>query len=253
MDLLLVEDNEINQEVAGAMLRKRGHLVTIVSDGAQAVEAVRRKPFDLVLMDIQMPVMDGFAATAAIRRLPGGASLPIIALTADALPGEREHCIAKGMNGYLTKPFKSFDLFSIVEGWSNGPRANATPAGETPAQAPAIDLKGFRETMRRAGAEEAVDGIIDAFLLRLPVEGAALAVAMTGGNVAEVAAISHRLKSSAGTLGAKRLAAQLSTLEQKAKLGSLAETSEATKAVEAEIDAVLGQLRAGSAGAAPPE
>lgn len=113
--ILLAEDNVVNQEVAKAMLTKRGHRVDVAANGREAVEAVQRTQYDVVLMDVQMPEMDGFAATAAIRELPGGRDLPILALTAHALEGERERCLARGMNGYLAKPFKGPELFALVE------------------------------------------------------------------------------------------------------------------------------------------
>jgi CheY-like chemotaxis protein len=119
--ILLAEDNLVNQEVAKAMLRKRGHQVDVVANGCDAVEAVRRTRYDLVLMDIQMPKMDGSAAMAAIRGLPGGDALPIFAMTAHAMSGERERCIARGMDGYLSKPFKGHELYTLVEGVGSPP------------------------------------------------------------------------------------------------------------------------------------
>jgi two-component system sensor histidine kinase/response regulator len=128
LKILLAEDNPVNQEVAKAMLRKRGHRVDIVGNGREAVEAVRNSRYDLVLMDIQMPEMDGFAATAAIRELPSCADLPIFALTAHAMAGERERCIAQGMNGYLSKPFKGHELYALVEGFSAPIPESVAPA-----------------------------------------------------------------------------------------------------------------------------
>src|SRR5437899_8458055 len=113
--ILLAEDNLVNQQVATAMLVKRGHQVDVVGNGREAVDAIGTHDYDLVLMDIQMPEMDGFAATQAIRALPRGRSLPIIALTAHALSGERERCLERGMTGYLAKPFKAHDLFAAIE------------------------------------------------------------------------------------------------------------------------------------------
>jgi signal transduction histidine kinase/CheY-like chemotaxis protein len=116
--ILLAEDNPVNQAVAAAMLRKRGHRVTIAENGRKAVDAVKQETFDAVLMDMQMPVLDGLGATREIRQFLDGRSLPIIALTANVLAGERELCLAAGMNDYLGKPFKAHDLFAVLEGWS---------------------------------------------------------------------------------------------------------------------------------------
>ena len=114
--ILLAEDNPMNQEVATAMLLSRGHLVDVVGNGHEAVAAVERTTYDVILMDVQMPEMDGFEATHAIRALPQGKDIPIIALTAHALSGERERCLAHGMTDYLAKPFKGHELFGMIEG-----------------------------------------------------------------------------------------------------------------------------------------
>src|SRR5881398_1959108 len=169
--ILLAEDNPVNQQVATAMLLKRGHQVDVVANGREAVDAVAAERYDVVLMDIQMPEMDGFEATARIRALPQGGTLPIIALTAHALSGERERCLERGMTGYLAKPFKAHDLFAVVEG-----RGTQT-ADTTAAPSPAVDLAAFRRSMEEAGAAEAVDGILETFVATMPQRLDALAAA----------------------------------------------------------------------------
>lgn len=118
--ILLVEDNPVNQSVIDAMLRSLGFDVSIASDGAQAVEQVAQQPFAAVLMDCRLPMMDGYEATRRIRRLPNTAQLPIIALTANALQGDRERCLAAGMNDYLSKPFKRTELQQVLQHWLSG-------------------------------------------------------------------------------------------------------------------------------------
>jgi CheY-like chemotaxis protein len=111
MRVLLAEDHATNQYVFSAYLRDAGHTVTMVDNGAEAVRAVRDGSFDVVLMDVQMPVMDGLTASRAIRALGGpAATVPILALTASAMPGDREACLAAGMNGHLTKPISAAGL-----------------------------------------------------------------------------------------------------------------------------------------------
>src|ERR1700736_2114371 len=107
--VLLVEDNFINQKVASRMLEKNGHIVVTVNNGREALDTLAEREFDAVLMDVQMPVMDGFEATAAIRAGEQGTGrrLPILALTAHALNGDRERCLEAGMDGYLAKPVQS--------------------------------------------------------------------------------------------------------------------------------------------------
>jgi two-component system sensor histidine kinase/response regulator len=117
LQILLAEDNAINQTLAVRLLEKRGYAVTVVGDGKAAVEALEARPYDLVLMDVQMPVMDGFQATAAIRtkEKSGGRRTPILAMTAHALKGDQERCLAAGMDGYVSKPIRTADLFAAIE------------------------------------------------------------------------------------------------------------------------------------------
>src|SRR5213595_2949556 len=194
--ILLAEDNPVNQQVATAMLLKRGHQVDVVSNGREAVDAVTRERYDVVLMDIQMPEMDGFEATAKIRALPQGRTLPIIALTAHALSGERERCLERGMSGYLAKPFKAHDLFAAVEG------RGIEPADTTAAPSPAVDLAAFRRSMEEAGAAEAVDGILETFVATMPQRLDALAAAARSADAELLQRAAHAFKSAAGTIGA---------------------------------------------------
>src|SRR6266404_951978 len=214
--ILLAEDNPVNQQVATAMLVKRGHQVDVVGNGREAVAAVAQESYDLVLMDIQMPEMDGFEATEKIRALPQGRTLPIIALTAHALSGERERCLARGMTGYLAKPFKAHDLFSAVEG------RGAQPADAAAAPAPAVDLAAFRRTMEEAGAAEAVDGILETFVATLPQRLEALVTAARGTEAEPLQRAAHAFKSAAGTIGAGHLAALLEDMERAARDGDVA-------------------------------
>src|SRR3989441_1837390 len=187
--VLLAEDNPVNQQVAVAMLVKRGHEVHVSSNGREAVDAVKQRDYDVVLMDIQMPEMDGFEATHVIRELPKGKDLPIIGLTAHALSGERERCLSRGMSDYLAKPFKGHELFALVEGSVERGTAVASPAPEAPAQpaAPPVDLEGFRATLREAGAEQALYSIVDTFVRQAPDRLAALAAATATGAGPELA------------------------------------------------------------------
>ncbi len=214
--VLLAEDNPVNQEVAATMLRKRGHSVDIVGDGQAAVAAVTRNDYDLVLMDVQMPLLDGFAATAAIRAQAKGRALPIYALTAHALAGERDKCIAAGMSGYLSKPFKAHELFALVEG---GDESRADAGGEAPTPAGAVDLEGFRRELREAGAEDAVATVLETFVTAAPQQLEVLAVAVAAGDAAAAARAAHTFKAGAGAIRARPLAELLRQAEEAGRAG----------------------------------
>jgi CheY-like chemotaxis protein len=113
----LAEDNHVNQILAVRLLEKRGHRVEVAGDGREAVEKLKTADFDLVLMDVQMPVMGGFEATAAVRAMEKGTGrhIPIVALTAHAVKGDRERCLAAGMDGYIGKPIHPEELFQQIE------------------------------------------------------------------------------------------------------------------------------------------
>jgi CheY-like chemotaxis protein len=138
--VLLAEDNPVNQMLARRLLEKRGHAVTVVESGRAAIEAVRCQPFDVVLMDVQMPDLGGLEATAAIRQLEASRGpdaskrrrLPIIALTAHAMTGDRERCLSAGMDGYLSKPLRASDLFDAL--------AELCPAPPQPAEAESLSV-----------------------------------------------------------------------------------------------------------------
>jgi signal transduction histidine kinase/DNA-binding response OmpR family regulator len=145
LDILLVEDNEFNLAYMVEVLRKQGYVATVARDGYAAVEACARRPFDLVLMDVQMPGMDGLQATTAIREQERGRNrrVPIIALTARAMKDDRQRCLDAGMDGYLPKPIRARDLFDAID-------AAIDPDTESPAET--ADADGHAETAVAGGA-----------------------------------------------------------------------------------------------------
>ena len=128
--ILLVEDNVINQKVASLMLKKKGHVVVTVNNGREAIETLADQDFDAVLMDVQMPEMDGFEATAIIRarERDTGKRLPIIAMTAHAMKGDRERCLAAGMDSYIAKPITAPELIELLEKFSDAAQEEASSA-----------------------------------------------------------------------------------------------------------------------------
>ncbi len=115
--ILIAEDNAINQKVIERMVQKLGYAVDLVANGRQAIDALAGSPYRLIFMDCQMPEMDGFEACREIRKIEGGARIPIIAITANAMKGDRERCLAAGMDDYVSKPFKQEDLRLVMERW----------------------------------------------------------------------------------------------------------------------------------------
>jgi len=117
MRVLVAEDNAVNQKLVSQLLRRRGHQAVVVESGRQAIDELTRGPYDLVLMDLQMPGMDGFEATAAIRTQEPTTlqRVPIIALTAHAMEGDRQRCLDAGMDGYVAKPIKADELFEAID------------------------------------------------------------------------------------------------------------------------------------------
>ena len=144
--VLLVEDHPLNRQVASELLDQAGLVVAFAENGRQAVERVRQAAWDLVLMDVQMPVMDGYEATAVIRGYPQLQDLPIVAMTAHAMRGAQEDCLAAGMNDFISKPIDPHELFRVLARWipQRRPQPAATPAAAPPAPAGSALLPELR-------------------------------------------------------------------------------------------------------------
>ncbi|NWG31077.1 MAG: PAS domain S-box protein [Rhodocyclaceae bacterium] len=209
--ILLAEDNAVNQRVAAMMLQKLGCRVTIANNGREAVELWRAGRFDLILMDCQMPEMDGFAATAEIRRLEGDAGhAVIVAMTANALEGDREKCLAVGMDDYLSKPVTRPRLEAILARW-------------LPARGTEADDEEMFDRSRLAAAtggdEELAEEILSIFDDGLPALVDRIGQAARRGDAPGLAAAAHELKGSAGNVGAVRLARLAAEIEAAARRG----------------------------------
>jgi len=227
--LLVVEDNAIGREVAREMLRRAGASVVAVGSGREALAMVQRvaERFDAVLMDVQMPEMDGFEVTRALRALPQGGEMPIIALTASALPADRARCLEAGMNDHLAKPLDPDELIAAVLRWTGGqslPSALPAPA-PVPASLAAerrlpADLPGFdlADAMRRLDGDEALFRRVVASFARDYAGAADAAVAaFADGDLVRAGHIAHDLKSLAGNIGARRLSAEADAVQVAAK------------------------------------
>ena len=211
--ILLAEDGEANQLVAAAILRKAGYAVDLARDGEEAVGMARTAAYDLVLMDVRMPRMDGFAATAAIRAMPGAAGrVPIIAMTAAVMPGDRDRCIAAGMDGHIGKPMDRAALLGAVqEALDSRPRRPraAAPAAEPHATPALIDHTTLDE-LRSAVGPGRLPRLIGVFAEETRARLARLAATRDLRAIEEEA---HGLKSAAGTFGAAALREAAAALE----------------------------------------
>ena len=232
MKVLVAEDNIVNQRVAEGLLAKRGHLVTVVDNGRQAVDASATEAFDLVLMDVQMPEMDGFEATAAIRarERETGAHLRIVAMTAHAMNGDCERCLRAGMDGYVSKPLDPRLLCAVVE--QDVPAASRQPSS--------FDRAAVLE--RLVGDEQLLSDIIRLFLEDCPARLAAIKAAIDQRNTADLCRETHALKGAAGNLSAVGLFEAAQILERLGTEGRLDALDAAWRLLSDEAAHVLDTL-----------
>jgi PAS domain S-box-containing protein len=249
--ILLAEDNEVNQRVALKQLKKLGYHADAVSNGAQVLAALQRAPYDIILMDCQMPEMDGYEAARRIRQSENGSwihlrSSPfIVALTANALQGDRERCLAVGMNEYLTKPIQLSDLEKVLQ------RAllKINPCARTVESSPpneVLDLNvinGLRE-LREPGQPDPLAELIGVFLRDVRPRLGRIEDALAQQDGTTAAGAAHTLKGSAGNLGARKLALLCGRIEKHAKAGELAEAATLLEAAKSEFAEVEQRLLA---------
>ena len=228
--ILLADDAELNREVGAGLLESAGCKVDTVVTGAQAVEAVQRLPYDIVLMDCLMPVMDGYEATGQIRQLEGAARhTPIIALTAAAMSGDRDRCLAAGMDDYVSKPFDLDVLLATMARWApaDGSPAplDAGTAQPDPPASPPVEPDRDLELLNRLGRlgsslpAAAFGRICHQFLEVTPDLLAELTAAVRAGDAPLTGSLAHRLKGSMATIGALALSGMAEQLERKAPEG----------------------------------
>ena len=238
--VLLVEDNAFNQQVAEELLARRGVRVTMANDGCEALDWVRREHFDALLMDLHMPVTDGFEATGRIRALPGMADLPIIAMSAAVLAEDRQRCMALGMVDFVAKPIDPDDLMRILRRW--------LPSSVTPAavNAPLMALPGvdLDSALRRLdGNQGLLMRLLHDFASEQRATQAELEALLQAGNRAAASELLHALKGVAGNLGAVELATVTARLEDEIKSGE-APTPAAREAFAAVLASVLRSIGA---------
>jgi CheY-like chemotaxis protein/HPt (histidine-containing phosphotransfer) domain-containing protein len=280
--ILLTEDNITNQQVALGILKKLGLRADAVANGAEALKALQTLPYDLVLMDVQMPVMDGYEATRRIRKLEAGSSkgeegssklearsskqkilppsafrlqpsafpnIPIIAMTANAMQGDRERCLAAGMNDYVTKPVDPQALAEVLDKWlpkeegalrtprNVQPDSSAADITSVATQAPIFDKAGMLS--RLLEDEELARTVAAGFLDDIPKQIAALNGYLAAGDAPSAERQAHTIKGASANVGGDALCALSFEIEKAGKIGDLA----AVKARMAELEAEFGRLQ----------
>ena len=236
LKILLAEDTPVNQRLVVTLLEDRGHTVVIANDGQEALDLHASSSFDLILMDVQMPRVDGFQATAAIRTAEAGTDrrIPIIAMTAHAMKGDRERCLAAGMDAYISKPIRAERFLSVVEGWTlppEGPEATQD-VGDLLSEA-VFDLDAA--LARTRGKRSLLTKMGEIFLADYPHQMAEIRAALVGGDARTLERAGHRLKGSAGSLCARRVVTAAQRLEEVGRDGDFEKAEPVSARLEQEL------------------
>jgi CheY-like chemotaxis protein/HPt (histidine-containing phosphotransfer) domain-containing protein len=259
--VLVVEDNLVNQEVARVMLRDLGCDIRLADNGREALNAMRTQVFDLVLMDCQMPEMDGFEALRRFRSANQAdyetpITVPIVALTANALAGDQERCLAAGFNDYMAKPFKQQQLDQLLERWTmqgelpaagarmptSMPAADPPPSGDSDA----LDLTVIERIrdMERRGASRLLQRLIHTYLTTAAKHVADAEQALASGDAPALRHAVHTLKSSSANLGATGLSRHCATLETHARASQIHAARRDWPAARSEYERAVQALKA---------
>jgi PAS domain S-box-containing protein len=243
--LLLAEDGIVNQKVATTFLEQRGHSVIVVNNGMEAVAAFEAEAFDAILMDVQMPEMDGFEATAAIRdkEKTTGNHIPIIAMTAHAMKGDRELCLAKGMDGYISKPIKKEVLYKTIEEIGSGSDDVQTSQADKIADDQVFDKE---EALDRVGGDMGIlKELIEVFFEECPKLMDEIRETMASGDNTALRRAAHTLKGTADIFSAKNVvetALKLEMMARDEKLDGIEETWSSLKKEIAQLQPALKKL-----------
>jgi CheY-like chemotaxis protein len=231
----VVEDNPVNQQVACGWLRKLGYRADVAANGFEALEALERIPYAAVLMDCQMPEMDGYQATAELRRREATTHTPVIAMTANVMQGDRERCLQAGMDDYVPKPVRLEDLDAALRRWLPG-RAAIDPA-----------LLARLEQLSRPGRDGEVAMLIGMFLEDTSQRLTVLDQAAARQDAGTLLEVGHALRGAAGHFGITELVEVCERLEELARAGALGGASEVVtelKSVYARVRETLEAVRA---------
>ena len=250
LHVLLAEDHPVNQRLAAKTLEKRGHTVAVVEDGRSALDAFERGDFDLILMDVSMPEIDGFEATVAIREKEqaGGGHIPIVAMTAHAMKGDREECLQAGMDDYVAKPIRTNELYESLERLFID-SAQSKPHQDTPSEpenttvgAGSLDLTVALRAVQ--GDRELLNDVISAFLEECPELLTELerALAVGEAEAATVQRAAHTIKGGLRTFGATSLHDRAGEIETMGRERDLTDAGPLFQKLKMELDEFMQQL-----------
>ncbi len=247
LKILLAEDSLVNQKLAVGLLEKYGHTVVVVNHGREAIATLESQAFDLVLMDVQMPEMDGFEATVAIRagEKQTGEHVPIIAMTAHVMKGDRQHCLEAGMDDYVAKPIRTKQLFRTIAAVLGTASRPAAQPEETP---PGGQIVDWAEALRTVeGDRQLLRELVEAFLDEAPRLVAAIHQAIVDGNAAALRVAAHALKGTLRNFGATQTLPHAVRLEKMGLDGNLQDAADALAALKAEMARLVPLLSGGMA------
>lgn len=243
---LLVEDSYVNQLVASGMLQNIGYQVSIATNGAEALKMVQSYPYDIILMDCLMPVLDGYQATKQIRMLQGPEGrTPIIALTASAMAGDRDKCLLAGMDDYLSKPLDHTELSDVLAAvkqrnpkrWHSDQRNKSQTVPRNRSHVDEATLAGLRK-LGATGDGTLLPKVIEAYLSDTPSRIHEMKSALRTTNASGIAQAAHALKGSCRNIGARHLAELADMLEQIANSGQLDSAQDTIMLIESEFEGV---------------
>jgi CheY-like chemotaxis protein/HPt (histidine-containing phosphotransfer) domain-containing protein len=249
LHILLAEDNRVNQKVAVRMLEKMGHSIVIASNGSEALSLLATQPFDLVLMDIQMPEKDGLTATEKIREgeKQTQSHLPIIAMTAHAMMGDRERCLKAGMDGYISKPINRQQLEETIRNLlclQGDIRSDIAFKAEEPVAAGSEHSLNAAQILDRLGGDEKLfQEVVEIFLEEGPRQITSLRRAIAERDAAGLESAAHNLRGELGYLGISRVSQKARELEEMGRSNDLQHSAETLAVLESEISEVLISLR----------
>ena len=259
--VLVAEDNSVNQQVAVGLLAKLGHRADVADDGREALILVEKCDYDLILMDMQMPNMDGLQATQAIRAMGGERSeIPIVAMTANAMQGDRETCMAGGMDDYVSKPIDRHRLAEVIDRWTDRVTARRIRTGHVAVEAPMPDLPPLPEPEpvqqfplmdddAQEGLIDALDrdvflGLLNSFTKSMPTRLREMESALSAANMEALKRTAHSLKGAASNLGLPCLADQFGRMETAAAKARHADTDQLFEAILETVEKTMSAIDA---------